>query len=68
MKIDYPKALMDLRVKMNVSQEELAKVLDVSVVSISRWENGHMEPTKLAKAKLNKLFEENDIVAKEIND
>ena len=66
MKIDYPKALMDLRVQMNVSQEELAKILDVSIVSISRWENGHTEPTKLAKAKLNKYFKENNIVVEEV--
>ena len=65
MKIDYPKALLDLRVQMNVSQEELAKILDVSVISISRWENGHTEPTKLAKAKLNKYFKENNIVIEE---
>ena len=62
MKIDYPKALMDLRVQMNVSQEELAKILDVSIVSISRWENGHTEPTKLAKAKLNNLFKNNNVM------
>lgn len=68
MKINYQNALIDLRVQMNVSQDELAKILNVSIVSISRWENGHTEPTKLAKAKLNKLFKENNVKVEEIGE
>ena len=56
MGIDYPKAIIDLRVQMNISQEGLADYLGVSIISVSRWENGHTTPTKLAKAKLEKLF------------
>ena len=59
--INYPKALLDLRVQLNLSQEELARILGVSAISVSRWENGHMQPTKLVKAKLNKLFIEHNI-------
>ena len=60
-KLNYPQMIIKLRVKMNMSQEELAKELDVSFQSVNRWENGKFEPTKLAKAKLDELFEKYDI-------
>lgn len=58
---DYKLLIPELRVAMNVSQEEFAKVLGVATVSVSRWENGHAKPTKLIKVKLQKLFKRYDI-------
>ena len=58
---NYKDALVELRLKLNVSQEELAKLLGVSFSSVNRWENGRHEPTKIAKAKLKKMFKENGI-------
>lgn len=46
-----------LRIKMNISQEELANNLGVSFQSANKWKNGKYKPTKLAKAKLDELFE-----------
>jgi len=60
-KLNYPQMIIKLRVRMNISQEELAKELGVSFQSVNRWENGKFEPTKLAKAKLDKLFKKYDI-------
>ena len=68
MKYNYSKAILELRAKLNVSQSKMAKQLDVSLPSISRWENGHHEPTILAKVRLAKLFEENKIMLEEVND
>ncbi|MBQ9449044.1 MAG: helix-turn-helix transcriptional regulator [Acholeplasmatales bacterium] len=65
MKIDYADAILKLRVKLNLSQQEIAKVLDVSFPSISRWENGHNEPTKLVKVRIVEMLKENDIEIKE---
>ena len=59
---NYKDALVELRLKLNISQEELAKLLGVSFSSVNRWENGRNQPTKIAKAKLKKLFNENSIV------
>lgn len=39
-----------------MSQEELAKMMNVSFVSVNRWENGHFEPSKLQKVKLKEIF------------
>ena len=61
-KISYAEAILKLRTKLNVSQEELAKMMNVSFVSVNRWENGHFEPTKLQKERLKEMFAKNDII------
>jgi len=62
---DYKTLIPELRAAMNVSQEDFAKVLNVAVVSISRWENGHSKPTKLVQVKLEKLLKRYDIKVEE---
>lgn len=41
-----------LRRKLSLSQEELARQLGVSFVTVNRWENGHSKPSNLAMAQL----------------
>lgn len=52
----YEIAIKQLREAMLVSQAELASILNVSVVTVSRWENGKFEPTIKIKRKLYPLF------------
>ena len=61
MKYDYPKALVELRAKLRISQHEFADLLQVSYPSVSRWENGHFEPTKIVKIRVDQLLKENGI-------
>ena len=68
MKYNYQKALVQLRAKLNISQHELADLLQVSYPSISRWENGHNEPTKIAKVRLIELLKNNDIELKGVDE
>lgn len=63
--VDYPNAIRKLRAKLNISQQELADLLGVSFPSVNRWENGHYEPTIIAKVKLEELFKENNIDVEE---
>ena len=42
------KRIRDYRLKHNMSQEELARMLDSSVFSISRWETARHYPTSTA--------------------
>lgn len=48
----YKDMIIALRNKLIITQEELAKMLDVSYVSVNRWENGRHEPTIKLKRKL----------------
>lgn len=65
---DYPNAIRKLRAKLNISQQELADILGVSFPSVNRWENGHYEPTIIAKVRLDELFKENNIELCEVTD
>ena len=47
---DYTVLIPELRSAMNITQEDLAKLLGVTSVSVSRWENGKTIPTKIIKA------------------
>jgi DNA-binding XRE family transcriptional regulator len=67
-KIDYADGILQLRAKLNLSQEEFAKMLGVSFISVNRWENDKYAPTKLIKVKLIQLFKENNIEVKEVNE
>ena len=56
--INYAEAILKLRVKLNISQEKLAEMLDVAFESVNRWENGHFKPAKIQKERLKELFME----------
>lgn len=62
MNIDYAKLILALRVKLNISQQELGEMLGVSFSTVNRWEKGHHEPTLLAKERLKTLFKENGLM------
>lgn len=54
--INYAKKIKEYRLRKLLTQEDLAKLLGVSVTSITRWENGKFEPTMSVKRKLRELF------------
>lgn len=54
--MNYSKLIFEYRQKMCLTQVELAEMLHVGVASISRWEQGHFEPTMKVKRKLHILF------------
>ncbi len=66
MKIDYASAIINIRIKLNLSQAALAELLGVSYTSVNRWENGKYAPTKIIKKKIELLCQENDIDLEEI--
>ncbi len=57
----YSEAIKELRKRLLISQEDVAKLLGVSFASVNRWENGHHNPTLKARQKLRPLFKKNHI-------
>ncbi len=45
MKSDFKTRLKELRTENNLSQNELAKLLNMSKMAISHWESGHSKPS-----------------------
>ena len=66
--MDYAKLIKQIRNSLFLTQEELAKLLSVSFVSVNRWENGHFEPTMKIKRRLYQLCKENKIKWEDSND
>lgn len=59
--MQFSKFCLETRLKLNISQQALAKKLDVSFATINRWENGKSLPQKLTLYRFEKFCEENGI-------
>ena len=44
--------IRELRLKLDMTQEEFAHALGITVSTVNRWEKGHSAPSKLARASL----------------
>jgi|2_EtaG_2_1085320.scaffolds.fasta_scaffold00268_24 DNA-binding transcriptional regulator YiaG len=49
------KEIKQLRLTLNLTQVELAEMLNINVVTISRWEGGKFQPSPLAQKALSAL-------------
>ena len=48
--MEFPRIVKIVREKTGMSQEDLARALNVSFATINRWENGKTHPNKLTQA------------------
>lgn len=46
---NYRALVKEVRKQLGVSQEELAREIGVSFATINRWENGQVQPSRLAR-------------------
>lgn len=44
--------LKNIRKELNITQEQLARDLNISFTTLSRWENNRNKPSKLARMRL----------------
>ena len=64
---DISKVIRQLRDKLGLSQENLAKELGVSFSTVNRWETGKSEPRGRAEEKILELIEKADIDINELS-
>lgn len=57
----YAQKIKLLREVLLITQQELADLLGVSIVTVNRWENGKYEPTMKMKRKIVELSKTNNI-------
>ncbi len=50
--MEFAQIVKEVRSKLNMSQEQLARELQVSFATVNRWENGKNSPNRLAKKAL----------------
>ena len=53
--------LREIRSELGITQEQFARELNVSFSTLSRWENGHTTPSRLAKMRLFEFCNSQDI-------
>lgn len=56
-----------VRVRLKLSQEELAHALGVSFATVNRWENGKTNPSKLARRQFEQFCSDKKVRG-ELND
>lgn len=54
-----------VRMKLYLSQEALAKEIGISFTTVNRWENGHGRPNLVMEAKFNDFCEKQNITFEE---
>ena len=63
--------ILEIRNRLNASQEDLARMIGISYATVNRWENGHSQPNKAAQLRLYDICKERkvdleDIIKKKI--
>ena len=48
-KPDYRALVKEVRGQLGISQEDLAHEIGVSFATVNRWENGQVQPSRLAR-------------------
>ncbi len=59
--MEFSKAIKFVRKNLKMSQTQMAEALNVSYTTINRWENGKVEPSKLAQKSFIDFCENNFI-------
>lgn len=59
--MSFQEQLLLVRATLKLSQEGLAKKLDVSYATVSRWELGKSKPTRKAQLLFKNFCKENNI-------
>jgi DNA-binding XRE family transcriptional regulator len=57
----YAQKIKKLREVLLITQQELADLLGVSIVTVNRWENGKYVPTMKIKRKIVELLKANSV-------
>ncbi len=57
----FDEIMKAIRIQLDITQEQLAHELNISFSTISRWENGHTFPSRLAKKSLLDFSKNNNV-------
>ena len=66
--MDFSQKIRHVREKLNMSQEDLARALNVSFATINRWENAKNKPVRMARVAFDEFCAKHDIAFGESED
>jgi DNA-binding transcriptional regulator YiaG len=67
-KVEFSEKIKRVREKLDLSQEDLARALNVSFATINRWENAKTKPIKMGRAVFESFCEKQGINFNESED
>jgi len=59
--MEFSQKVRHVRGKLNISQEDLARSLNVSYATINRWENSKNKPVRMAQVAFHNYCDEHGI-------
>ncbi len=59
--MEFSEFCLETRLRLNLSQEKLAKKLGVSFATVNRWEKGKTQPQMLTLNRMKQFCEKNGI-------
>lgn len=59
--MEISEVIKNIRLKLNLSQEELARELHMGFTSVNRWENHKSKPNQIARHALAELCRKNNL-------
>ena len=59
--MEFKDKVLQIRMQLNMSQEALARDLEVSYATVNRWENGNSHPRPRQVYAFDKYCQEHDI-------
>ena len=65
--MSFSEIVREIRQHLGITQEQLARELNISFSTINRWENVHTAPSKLAKMRLIEFCNKQNIPSEIIN-
>ena len=66
--MEFSEKIRFVREKLDMSQEDLARALNVSFATINRWENAKTKPIRMAQAAFSDFCEKHSIAFDEADD
>jgi DNA-binding transcriptional regulator YiaG len=66
--MEFSDKVRHVREKLHISQEDLARALNVSYATVNRWENIKTNPSRMAKAAFSSYCEKHGISFDESED
>jgi len=57
----FSEKVLELRMRLQITQVQLSELLGVSYSTVNRWEGGHYEATKLVRRRFDDLCKKHNI-------
>jgi transcriptional regulator with XRE-family HTH domain len=57
----FSEKVLELRMRLQITQVQLAELLGVSYSTVNRWEGGYYEATKLVRRRFDDLCKKHEI-------